>query len=815
MSRSRLPTAFLAERWHNIPRLASKGPTTYSGVVGQSRGATRPSPATATATDLPDHIEGIVTSLAAGRSDVLDVATAALSEYPTEPALLQLAAQAALFLERPERALRYVKRLEKRWAPNRADRLIKALALAQQERWVPARHLLHECRLVQPELAPTLLRCPNPGFSRRIVKSVRNVLERGATHASSEGRDAPRAVRSRAPEPRPSPPRPAGHPGEPDHPGEPEDARYALSRAAPTLAVRFKLPSAADLAAHSDHSAMGDPEWFGIRRELTEFGLARGFDELLCLPTLRSVETYWYQIETVRKVLKQFRGRVLLADEVGLGKTIEAGMLVKEYLLRGMARSVLVLTPASLVGQWREELLTKFDLEFATTQDPRLKTDPEALWAEPLLVASIASARRTPHAALLAKRAFDVVVVDEAHHLKNRRTRGYALVNGLRKRFLILLSATPVQNNLLELYNLLTLLKPGIFKTEKDFRTAYMTPGKPRVPANQSEMRDLMRDVMIRNTRALVDVRLPPRHVTTLRPEPTPEEAAAYRALADRVRTLAKEAPGRSRLALRHLLTAAGSSPHAAAAALARFLAKRKGSEVPGFAELTTRYAGIERGAKEQALLDLLARNPGERAMVFSHHLATIERLADLLREQKLPFARFDGSMSGPDKDAAIERFRNTVPILLSTETGGEGRNVQFANTLVNFDLPWNPMTLEQRIGRVHRIGQARDVFIFNLATRNTLEDHLLRVLDDKINMFELVIGEIGDILGEIDSERDFAEAVFTAWVDGTEAHRGDCEAREDGVFGELERSMLRARQRHAGAKALDDALFGDEFEAV
>ena len=797
----------MADRWYNIRGLVSEGPTTYGSLVEHLRGATRPSTGAATATNLPDHVEDLVMSLTAGRPDVLDVAAAALAEYPTEPALLQLAAQAALFVERPERALRYVKRLEKRWAPDRTELLIKALALAQQERWAPARQLLRECGLVQPELAPALLRCPNPGFSRRIVKSVRNVLERGASHAHSERRDAPRAVCSRAPEPRPLPSKFEGQPGEPE-----EDARYALSEAAPTLAVRFKLPSADDLATHS---ATGEREWFDIRRELTELGLARGFDELLCLPTLRSVETYWYQIETVRKVLKQFRGRVLLADEVGLGKTIEAGMIVKEYLLRGMARSVLVLVPASLVGQWREELLTKFDLEFATTQDPRLKTNPEALWAEPLLVASIASARRTPHAALLAERAFDAVVVDEAHHLKNRRTRGYTLVNALRKRFLILLSATPVQNDLLELYNLLTLLKPGIFKTEKDFRAAYMTPGKPRVPANQSEMRDLMRDVMIRNTRALVDVRLPPRHVTTLRPEPKPEEAAAYRALADRVRTLAKEAPGRSRLALRHLLTAAGSSPHAAAAALARFLAKRKDSEVHGFAELATRYAGIERGAKEQALLDLLARNPGERAMVFSHHLATIERLADLLREQELPFARFDGSMSGPDKDAAIERFRDAVPILLSTETGGEGRNVQFANTLVNFDLPWNPMTLEQRIGRVHRIGQTRDVFIFNLATRNTLEDHLLRILDDKINMFELVIGEIGDILGELDTERDFAEAVFAAWVEGTEAHRGGREVREGDVFGELERSMLRARQRHAEAKALDDELFGDEFEAV
>src|SRR5262249_4750993 len=109
--------------------------------------------------------------------------------------------------------------------------------------------------------------------------------------------------------------------------------------------------------------------WYGLHERLSHFALAQSFDELLCLPHLRGIESFWYQIETVRKVLKQFRGRVLLADEVGLGKTIEAGMVLKEYLLRGMAESVLVLAPASLVGQWREEPETKFDISCATTHD--------------------------------------------------------------------------------------------------------------------------------------------------------------------------------------------------------------------------------------------------------------------------------------------------------------------------------------------------------------------------------------------------------------------------------------------------------------
>ena len=142
------------------------------------------------------------------------------------------------------------------------------------------------------------------------------------------------------------------------------------------------------------------------------------------------------------------------------------------------------------------------------------------------------------------------------------------------------------------------------------------------------------------------------------------------------------------------------------------------------------------------------------------------------MEQEGQPYVIFEGGMSGPEKDAAVERFRVDVPLLLCTESGGEGRNLQFCNTLVNFDLPWNPMTIEQRIGRLHRIGQTRDVFIFNLAVRGTLEEELLALLDEKINMFELVVGEIDAILGEMSEDQDFAELVFTAWVETTETER-------------------------------------------
>jgi SNF2 family DNA or RNA helicase len=577
-----------------------------------------------------------------------------------------------------------------------------------------------------------------------------------------------------------------------------------LPRVAADVPVSFALTGAPTIGFSG--SLDDDPGWFRLRTELAHLSLLQGFDELLCLAHVHNVDTYWYQVETVRKVLKQFRGRVLLADEVGLGKTVEAGMVLKEYLLRGMAERVLILTPAALVGQWREEMDSKFAIACATTHDSMVRSDPERFWAQPRVIASIAVARRQEHASRIVGQAYDVVIVDEAHHLKNQASQNHKLVDALRKRFLLLLSATPVQNSLVELYNLLTLLKPGIFRTQKEFRAAYMTPGNPRSPANRERLRDLMRDVMIRNTRALVALRLPQRHAATLRVEAVEGEAECYHALGSLAREIGRgEGAGRQRLTVHHLLSAAGSSPAAAAAAIDRLAARHPGD--CRWRKLAARYRAVGAGSKATALLDLLERNKAEKKIVFVHHRETLAQIDGLLTARGLSFVRFDGALSGQDKDAAITTFRDRVPILLSTESGGEGRNIQFCNTLINFDIPWNPMAIEQRIGRIDRIGQQREVFIFNLVARGTLEDHVLRLLDEKINMFELVVGEIGAILGEIEEQRDFSELILSAWLEATEGEQG-------AAFDALGAQLVAARRDYEAAKVLDDALFGEEFEA-
>jgi SNF2 family DNA or RNA helicase len=206
--------------------------------------------------------------------------------------------------------------------------------------------------------------------------------------------------------------------------------------------------------------------------------------------------------------------------------------------------------------------------------------------------------------------------------------------------------------------------------------------------------------------------------------------------------------------------------------------------------------------------MDLLRRNPGEKKLVFVHYRETLEHLAELLACEGFAFARFEGALSGPAKDAAIADFRERVPVLLCTESGGEGRNIQFCNTLINFDVPWNPMAIEQRIGRIDRIGQQREVYVFNLVTRGTLEEEILHLLEEKIAMFELVVGEVEAILGGLDEDRDFAELMLEAWLHTAEESRAE-------ALNALGHRLQGARQQHERAKVLDAALFGEDFETA
>jgi SNF2 family DNA or RNA helicase len=575
----------------------------------------------------------------------------------------------------------------------------------------------------------------------------------------------------------------------------------------PKIRISALVGSPADLYERFALGNVSGISKYFLAQRASRLSQADHFDSLICMNTLRGVEQYAYQVETVRKVMRSFRGRVLLADEVGLGKTIEAGMVLKEYMLRGMVKKALILTPPALMSQWCDELSSKFDIATISTDSIELRQDPERFWkTHNLIVASLALARNKRHRPLLGRIGFDLVIVDEAHHVKNDRTLGWKLVNELKSRFLLLLSATPVENNLMDLFSLVTLLKPGQLGTKTSFRRRFVLRGDPTQPRNRERLRELIGEVMIRNTRALADIKLPARHASTVMVEGEPAERELYAKLTDLVREGFQI--NMSRLSLGLLLQEAGSSPRAVRKTLLKMAAHPQVDD--GMKRQMTKLAKlceyVPNTSKTARLLELLEISK-EKVLVFSRFTATMEEIAQRLSKSGISFSMFHGKISAAEKDHAVDNFRNGTDVMLCSEIGGEGRNLQFCSTMVNFDLPWNPMKIEQRIGRIHRIGQTRPVHVYNLCAANTAEHNILEVLDRRINMFELVIGEMDLVLGQLKSETEFEDRILDIY--------GQSQNDQDitNAFESLGDELLAARQRYAKIKRLDSEIFANDYE--
>lgn len=480
-----------------------------------------------------------------------------------------------------------------------------------------------------------------------------------------------------------------------------------------------------------------------------------GFDTFVSLPRLR-FEPFPYQLQAASAVLRRMRGRAIMADEVGLGKTIEAGLVLSELRLRGQADRVLILVPTGLVEQWAEELDRKFGLPFlayGSAAWAQAGPSPEA----PILIVPLAAARRAPLRDTLAATVWDLVIADEAHRLKNPQTASARLVKSLRCRRLLLLTATPVENRLEDLFNLVNLVRPGHLGTMQQFRARY-GPSRSGEPARDiAGLQAQMRQLMVRHRRSEVALMLPRRLAETLRIAASPAEAALYADVTERVRAQAQEASPSQVFALRGVQRLAGSSWRALAPSL----------EKMDWRDLAQRADALPTTSKAQTLVELLRRHhaKAEKVVVFTAFRQTLSHLAELVAEEGLPTAVYHGSLSRREKEAAVTAFRGDLPILLTTEAAGEGRNLQFCHVMINYDLPWNPMQIEQRLGRIHRIGQQHDVLLTNLVTRDTIEDHILRVLEAKVNLFELVVGELDMILGRIEDDFDFEAFIFQAYV--------------------------------------------------
>lgn len=603
--------------------------------------------------------------------------------------------------------------------------------------------------------------------------------------------------------------------------------RYPIPNHLSEIPIRL-LPGAELLLKTASEGRFAHRDLYRLRLQAEHALLVSGFDELICLDLLKFIP-FDYQVHAAQIMLRRFRGRGMLCDEVGLGKTIEAGLVLKEYLTRNVVQRVLIITPAALVEQWREELAVKFALpDFTTSADAEFRALGSAAWERfPRLIVSIATARRAEHRTALARIPYDLVIVDEAHHLKNRNSASWKFINDLQRKYILLLTATPVENDLDELYNLITLLKPGQLKTPREFRRQFVVRGDPRLPKNRGQLRELLGDVMVRHTRNQVHVKLPPRHANTLRLALSPDEASFYQAVSDHVRQTLVLSPHEGgarddglqdglrqvdRFTLSTLQREVGSSPQAAEPTLRALAARAKDPDrQEGLTALADQASSILSWAKAEALEKLLGtilNDPTEKIIIFTHFRRTLNRLVDRLRGMGLSLVVYHGEMDMPAKNQAITDFEHHAQVLLSTEAAGEGRNLQFCRTMINFDIPWNPMRIEQRVGRIHRVGQTRDVRIYNLSARGTVEDYLLEILDQKLNMFELVIGEMDMILGELSDERDFEDLLLDIWVQSQ-----NVESLQTG-FNQLGEALLQARQTYQKTREYDDALFGEDFAA-
>ncbi|MBV8224538.1 MAG: DEAD/DEAH box helicase [Verrucomicrobia bacterium] len=524
-------------------------------------------------------------------------------------------------------------------------------------------------------------------------------------------------------------------------------------------------------------------------------------DDLLALPYC-TIDHLEYQIRSALRVTGSLRGRALLSDEVGLGKTVEAGLVLKEYVTRGLVRRFLVLTVPSLIDQWAEELETKFSLRCVTTNESDFRVDPERFWTkENALIASLHTFKQENHLASALRQPWDMVIVDEAHYLRNQSSKAWQAVNSLQRQFILLLTATPVQNSLEDLYNLVTLLRPGHLPPPKEFRQRFINRDRPYEPREPEQLRQLLGQVMIRNTRANAGIRLPSRRAETVLYEPESEERNFWEEWDNGLRTaLRAMPPGQASLWGRLLLQAAGSSPLAWLDALDKFPDRQLAAHWKTRAPLTQSWQ------RKIAVLPPMTQTSGG-VVIFSQFLATQKALAEALTATGTKTWVLNGQVPAADRQSIVDRFRDQGGALLLTRSGTEGRNLQFCHRLVNFDLPWNPMEIEQRIGRLHRIGQQQIVEIYNLVQSGTLQAHLLELLQDKLNLFDLVVGEAGLILGERFSSDDFEAEVFRRWQESP----GDIA----GTFKTLGEELSRDRAEFDEIKRLDETLFGHDYESI
>jgi superfamily II DNA or RNA helicase len=564
------------------------------------------------------------------------------------------------------------------------------------------------------------------------------------------------------------------------------------------------------------------------------------YDPLLSLSSTK-ITVYPHQVEAVYRMLETYWPRYLLADDAGLGKTIMAGMLIKELELRRRITRVLIVVPAALLYQWRRELLERFGEKFTVMDSSRInscyedqpESNPWSIYDQ--VMTSMDFAKRESVLDGISGADWDLVIVDEAHKLaahrfgaKTFRTRRFVLGEALQdaSNCLLFLTATPHSGESYAYYRLLSLIDPYLFARE-----GYVT-------------KDKLKRVMIRRTkedvRTLDDKPLfPPREAKTLVVPFSPDESNLYASVVHYVThyfNLATTAKNRGvSFAMMILQKRMASSIAAITKSLEnrqqRLIDLRQFGRLQDFPELeiqemeeegvniedledkekeemekkyevltmatnlkelnqeidilsglVERARAVTRDSKADALVEFVSKtheqDPLEKILIFTEYKDTlnylVERLEPIIKRWNVEIATIHGGMKLEERVTQEERFKEpNVPIMVATDAAGEGLNLQFAHLMVNYELPWNPNRLEQRIGRLHRIGQDKKVFVHNMLIENTIEGEIFQRLLDKIETIKEEIGDrVFDVLGLLLSNIRIEDLVMqavgksSAWVE-------------------------------------------------
>jgi superfamily II DNA or RNA helicase len=622
-------------------------------------------------------------------------------------------------------------------------------------------------------------------------------------------------------------------------------SRVALSeRAIKTLPVEW-----------AERGAWGDARRFLLKTLSYYLFLAHSFDKIQSLSNSRT-QILGHQIESTYKIVKSINPRFLIADEVGLGKTVEAGLVIKEFMIRHGYSRVMIVVPASLQFQWQQEMLEKFNERFVIV-DSRTLSKLDRVFPEKAIV-SLDFAKQERVRELIRKKKWDTIVFDEAHKLRRdgqTKTQAYDFAEEMSRKthVLLLLSATPFSGKIEELYYLIRLLNPSILGSFNKFTLDY-TSGK------RDDLKTKLESVLIRRRKVEVGG-FTRRLAKTVTFEFTEEERALYDRTTEYIRNEYDKALATnnrmhsfvlcvyqkmldsSSHAIIHTFAAraeylervlaARESTHAALERESRMIGKLEealdsgedSEDADSLAGCGYSKEAIEEMERELACLKeihalalkirvnkkgeilakivgtILARNRNEKILIFTQFARTQEYLVDLLKEYKVSV--FNGSMDKKAKDRAIVAFQNKTNILISTEAGGEGRNLQFCRYLVNYDLPWNPQKIEQRIGRLHRFGQSKDVRIYNFATKDTIGARILDVLENKIRIFEDSIGATDTLLGYYEDEIDFNSTFMKFHTNPAKVHE-----EIDGKIAKMKESFSHLEELTAH-KVLDFNLDG------